>query len=84
MRVRVCRTRSGEVVSTSFPEETPVSEVLRFPDIVHTFDLSGSPDEYVLFNITQSFEYEDHDTLTGKSTRNGDLLMITVRPSCGL
>ncbi len=83
VKINVCKSRSGEVASISVPDDLPASQILVYLDTQHHLGILNSPAEYVLYNITQEFEYAAGDSLRSRSTGEGDLIIVAERFPCG-
>ncbi len=70
---------SGEIYRYEIDDEVKVDELMsRF--INEIYDGNGVVEDFVLFNLTQGFEYKSNETLSSKGTKNGDVvLMIDLR-----
>ncbi len=82
--IHVCKGNSGEVVSTNVPDDIPIPEVLQFLDSRHGIGIEGRSEQFVLYNISQRFEYHQTDTLAGRGTTGGDLNIVVDTAHCAL
>ncbi|MGD0338908.1 MAG: hypothetical protein ABSB78_08975 [Bacteroidota bacterium] len=82
IKIHVCKSKSGEVVSTNVPDDIPIPEVLQILDSRHEIGIKGKPEQFVLYNISQQFEYHPTDTLAGRSTADGDLSIVVDTSFC--
>jgi hypothetical protein len=80
--IHVCNGKSGEVVSTNVPDDIPIPDVLQLLDNRYRIGVAGRPEQFVLYNISQQFEYEPTDTLAGRSTGRGDLSIVVNASHC--
>jgi hypothetical protein len=80
--IHVCNARSGEVVSTNVPDDIPIPDILQLLDNRYRIGVAGRPEQFVLYNISQRFEYEPTDTLAARSTARGDLSIVVNASRC--
>ncbi len=72
---------TGKQIQDEFPVDVPIRDLL--PDISNklTIPQSGSRK---LINKTQSFEYNDDDTLLSRDTNENDVCLLTYEPEFGV
>ncbi len=80
--IHICNGKSGEVVSTNVPDDIPIPDVLQLLDNRYRIGVAGRPEQFVLYNISQRFEYEPTDTLAGRLTARGDLSIVVNASHC--
>ncbi|MEN3038378.1 MAG: hypothetical protein ABDI07_04360 [Candidatus Kryptonium sp.] len=66
---------SGEIFRYEIDDEFNVGEVMkRFIDEI--YEGSRDAEDFVLFNLSQGFEYKSDETFAGKGTKNGDIVLL--------
>lgn len=80
--IHVCKGTTGEVVSTDVPDDIRIPELLQLLNNRHAIGIAGRLDRFVLYNISQRFEYDPTDTLAGRSTERGDLNIVVDMAHC--
>ncbi len=70
---------SGEIFRCEVDDNLKVNDIVR-RFIKEIYNGDGNVDDFVLFNLSQGFEYQSHETLSDKGTKSGDVvLMIDLR-----
>lgn len=81
MQIFVCRGYSGQIFRLDAADIMPMTELL--PVMANSIGLYSSHEERLgVYNLTQDFEYRDGDTLEGRGTREGDLLIVADGGVC--
>ncbi len=80
--IHLCKGVTGEVVSANLPDDVPIPMVLEILDKLFDIGIDGQHDRFVLYNISQKFEYSTTDTLAGRSTAGGDLNILVDSTGC--
>ncbi len=66
---------SGEIFRYEVDDETNIGELIKkFVREIYGEQMDAL--NFVLFNLTQRFEYEDSETLSSKGTKSGDVLLL--------
>lgn len=70
---------SGEIFRCEVDDDLKIDEIVkRFIDEIYMGD--GDVGDFVLFNLSQGFEYQGQETLSDRGTKSGDVvLMIDLR-----
>ncbi|CUS96909.1 hypothetical protein [Candidatus Chrysopegis kryptomonas] len=77
--IAVGKGLSGEIYRYEVDDEVKVDELMS-RIISEIYNGDGVVEDFVLFNLTQGFEYRNDETLSSRGTRNGDVvLMIDLR-----
>lgn len=80
--IHLCKGITGEVVSAKLPDDLPIPEILGLVDRQFNFGIGGREDRFVMYNISQKFEYASADTLSSRATEGGDLNLIVDSAHC--
>ncbi len=80
--IHLCKGISGEVVRAELPDDVPIPEVMAIIDRKYGLGMGDRSEHYVLYNISQKFEYTPADTLAGRSTAPGDLNILVDSMRC--
>ncbi len=80
--IHLCKGSSGEVVSTTVPDDIQISKLLALLDAKYAIGMGDRADQFVLYNISQHFEYDSVDTLAGRMTERGDLNILVDMARC--
>lgn len=66
---------SGEIFRYEVDDDLKVDELVKkFIDEI--YDGDGEVNDFVLFNLTQGFEYRDDETLADRKTKTGDVVLL--------
>ncbi len=72
---------SGEIFRYELDDDLTVNELLK-KFIAEIYNGDGESSDFVLFNLTQGFEYGADETLADRKTKTGDvILLIDLRKS---
>lgn len=66
---------SGEIFRYEVDDESNIGELIE----KFVREIYGEQEDalnFVLFNLTQKFEYENNETLLSKGTKSGDVLLL--------
>ncbi|CUU04200.1 hypothetical protein JGI1_00925 [Candidatus Thermokryptus mobilis] len=66
---------SGEIFRYEVDDESNIGELIK----KFVREIYGEQEDalnFVLFNLTQKFEYENNETLLSKGTKSGDVLLL--------
>jgi len=66
---------SGEIFRYEVDDESNIGELIK----KFVREIYGEREDalnFVLFNLTQKFEYENNETLSSKGTKSGDILLL--------
>lgn len=66
---------SGEIFRYEVDDSLKVDDLAK-KFIVEIYDGDGKANDFVLFNLSQGFEYKAGETLADKGTRNGDVILL--------
>jgi len=66
---------SGEIFRYEVDDESNIGELIK----KFVREIYGEQEDalnFVLFNLTQKFEYENNETLSSKGTKSGNVLLL--------
>ncbi len=66
---------SGEIFRYEVDDSLKIDDLVR-RFIVEIYDGDGEVGDFVLFNLTQGFEYESNETLADRKTKSGDVVLL--------
>ncbi len=66
---------SGEIFRYEVDDSLKIDDLVR-KFIVEIYDGDGEVGDFVLFNLTQGFEYESNETLADRKTKSGDVVLL--------
>ncbi|MFN5310754.1 MAG: hypothetical protein ACK5C0_14990 [Candidatus Kapaibacterium sp.] len=80
MELFVCRGFSGQIVRMDCEDNLPIQHIIFA--MADQLGINWQSERLGLYNLTQDVEYSPEDTLVGKATRSGDLVMLADGGSC--
>jgi len=66
---------SGEIFRFEVDDNSRVDEVLK-KFVSEIYDAGREAEDFVLFNLSQGFEYRAYETLSDRGTRSGDVVLL--------
>jgi hypothetical protein len=66
---------SGEIFRYEVDDDLTVNELVK-KFIAEIYNGDGKESDFVLFNLTQGFEYKSDETLASRKTKTGDVILL--------